>query len=63
MRLFGTFFGKMQFFTAKICVFREKAVPLHPKSKNNAAKLQWACKMSAKIQQFFETTKQKNQIL
>lgn len=24
------FLWKMQFLTAKICVFREKAVPLHP---------------------------------
>ena len=46
------FLWKMQFLTAKICVFREKAVPLHPNlvkqytfdTKKTAKRPRWWCK-------------------
>ena len=46
------FLWKMQFLTAKICVFREKAVPLHPllvkrytfDTKKTAKRPRWWCK-------------------
>lgn len=52
-----SFVWKMQFLLPKIWQFAEKAVILHPKSKNNAPKMHRKCKSRAKIQQKSELTK------